>query len=107
VKNIGEMMRQAQQMQQRMQEMQDRLAETEATGRSGAGMVEVTLNGKGAARRIRIDPQLLETKETEVLEDLIVAAINDAKAKVDAHAAEEMAKLTGGLKLPPGMKLPF
>ena len=58
MKNIGEMMRQAQQMQQRMQEMQDRLAETEATGRSGAGMVEVTLNGKGAARRIRIDPQL-------------------------------------------------
>ncbi|BBK34566.1 hypothetical protein EDC65_2945 [Stella humosa] len=107
MKNIGEMMRQAQQMQQRMQEMQDGLANIEATGSSGAGMVEVTLNGKGAARRIRIDPQLLEPKETEVLEDLIVAAINDAKAKVDAHAAEEMAKLTGGLKLPPGIKLPF
>ena len=83
------------------------MAETEATGSAGAGMVEVTLNGKGAARRVRIDPQLLEPKEAEVLEDLIVAAINDAKTRVDAHASEEMAKLTGGLKLPPGIKLPF
>ncbi len=107
MKNIGEMMRQAQQVQQRMQEMQERLAEMEATGSSGAGMVEVTLNGKGAARRVRIDPVLLEPKETEVLEDLLVAAINDAKAKVDLHSQEEMAKVTGGLKLPPGMKLPF
>ena len=107
MKNIGEMMRQAQQVQQRMQEMQERLAEMEATGSSGAGMVQVTLNGKGAARRVRIDPVLLEPKETEVLEDLVVAAINDAKAKVDAHSQEEMEKVTGGLKLPPGMKLPF
>lgn len=107
MKNIGEMMRQAQQVQQRMQEMQERLAEMEATGSSGAGMVQVTLNGKGAARRVRIDPVLLEPKETEVLEDLVVAAINDAKAKVDAYSQEEMEKVTGGLKLPPGMKLPF
>ncbi|MGE0718777.1 MAG: YbaB/EbfC family nucleoid-associated protein [Alphaproteobacteria bacterium] len=107
MKNIGEMMRQAQQMQQRMQEMQDRLAETEVTGRSAAGMVEIAMNGKGVARRARIDPSLLKADEAEVLEDLVVAAINDARAKADAHAQEEMAKLTGGLKLPPGMKLPF
>jgi len=107
MKNLGEMMRQAQQMQQRMQEMQERLAETEVTGRAGAGMVEITLNGKGEAKRARIDPSLARPEEAEVLEDLVVAAINDAKAKVDAHSQEEMAKLTGGLKLPPGIKLPF
>jgi len=107
MKNLGEMMRQAQQMQQRMEEMQARLAEAEATGRSGGGMVQVTLDGKGGAKRVSIDPALAVPGEIEVLEDLLVAAFADAKAKVDAHAAEEMAKLTGGLKLPPGMKLPF
>jgi nucleoid-associated protein EbfC len=70
-------------------------------------MVQVTLDGKGAMRRIKIDKSLADPNETEVLEDLILAAFNDAKARVETHVAEEMSKLTGGLKLPPGMKLPF
>ena len=70
-------------------------------------MVAVTLNGKGEVRRIKIDPSLVDPAEIEVMEDLIVAGFNDAKAKVEAQIAEEMGKLTGGLQLPPGMKLPF
>jgi nucleoid-associated protein EbfC len=70
-------------------------------------MVSVTVNGKGEARQVKIDPSLVDPEETEVLEDLIVAAFNDAKAKVEAHVAQEMSKLTGGLNLPAGMKLPF
>ena len=107
MKNIGQMMKQAQQMQERMAEMQAKLAEVEMTGASGGGMVEVTLNGKGEMRRIKIDKSLMTADEVEVLEDLIIAATSDAKNRVDAHLQEEMAKLTGGLNLPPGMKLPF
>ena len=105
--NLGSMMKQAQQMQAKMQEVQEGLAAAELTGASGGGMVAVTLNGKGEARHVKIDPSLLDPDDVEVLEDLVTAAINDAKAKVDAHMAEEMAKVTGGLKLPPGMSLPF
>ncbi len=107
MKNIGQMMKQAQQMQERMQEMQARLDQVEMTGASGGGMVQVTLNGKGDLRKIKIDRTLVDPNEIEVMEDLIVAAFNDAKARVESHVAEEMGKLTGGLKLPPGMKLPF
>jgi nucleoid-associated protein EbfC len=67
----------------------------------------VTLNGKGEMRRIKIDPSLADPDEMEILEDLVVAACNDAKAKIDAHLQEEMGKLTGGLPMPPGFKLPF
>ena len=70
-------------------------------------MVTVTLNGKGDVRRVKIDPALADPNEVEILEDLLVAACNDAKAKVEAHVQEEMGKLTGGLNLPAGMKLPF
>ncbi|MBI1778477.1 MAG: YbaB/EbfC family nucleoid-associated protein [Proteobacteria bacterium] len=107
MKNLGQMMKQAQQMQARMAEMQAKLDQVEVTGNAGGGMVEVTVTGKGEMRRIKIDPSLLVVSEAEVLEDLIVAAANDARTKVEAQLAEEMAKLTGGLKLPPGMKLPF
>ena len=107
MKNLGQMMKQAQQMQTRMAEMQAKLDQVEVTGSSGGGMVQVTVTGKGEMRRIKIDPSLLVPADVEVLEDLIVAAANDARAKVEAQIAEEMAKLTGGLKLPPGMKLPF
>jgi DNA-binding YbaB/EbfC family protein len=107
MKNLGQMMKQAQEMQSRMAELQERLNAVEMTGASGGGMVQVTLTGKGDMRRIKIDKSLLAPDEVEVLEDLIVAATNDAKARVEAHVAEEMSKLTGGLKLPPGMKLPF
>lgn len=107
MKNLGQMMKQAQQMQAKMAELQEKLAETEMTGAAGGGMVRVTVNGKGAMRAVKIDPSLLDPQDIEVLEDLIVAAFNDAKAKAEAHVAEEMQKLTGGLNLPPGMKLPF
>jgi DNA-binding YbaB/EbfC family protein len=107
VKNIGNMLKEAQKLQQRMLEMQQRLAEVEMSGQSGGGLVTVTLSGKGEMRRIKIDKSLVDPAEVEVLEDLIVAATNDAKAKIEAHLAAEMQKMTGGLPLPPGMKLPF
>ncbi|MEE8394106.1 MAG: YbaB/EbfC family nucleoid-associated protein [Rhodospirillales bacterium] len=105
--NLGSMLKQAQEMQAKMGEMQEKLAAVEITGSSGGGMVEVTLNGKAEVRKVRIDPSLMAEGETEVMEDLIVAAFNDAKSKVDAEMAERMADLTGGLQLPPGLKLPF
>ncbi len=107
MKNLGNMMKQAQQMQAKMAEMQEALDKVEITGASGGGMVEVTLTGKGEMRKLKIDPTLIDKDEVEVLEDLIAAAHNDAKGKVEAHVAEEMSKVTGGLQLPPGMKLPF
>jgi DNA-binding YbaB/EbfC family protein len=107
MKNLGNMMKQAQQMQQRMQEMQAQLDLVEMQGASGAGLVKVTVNGKGELKKISIDKQLMDPEETEVVEDLIIAAFADAKAKVETHVAGEMSKVTGGLKLPPGLKLPF
>ena len=107
MKNLGQMMKQAQEMQAKMAELQARLEAVEVAGASGGGMVSVTVNGKGDLRTVKIDPKLVDPAEVEVLEDLIVAACNDAKAKVEARVAEEMAKLTGGLQLPPGLKLPF
>ena len=107
MKNLGNLMRQAQEMQGKMGEMQERLAQIEIEGSSGGGMVKVTLNGKGEMRRLHIEPALCQPEEGQVLEDLIIAAHNDAKGKVEAHAQEEMSKLTGGLNLPGGFKLPF
>ena len=107
MKNLGQMMKQAQQMQTRMAELQARLGEMEVDGQSGGGLVRATLSGKGELRRLKIDPSLAKPDEVEVLEDLVVAAVNDARQRVDAMVAEEMSKLTGGLQLPPGMKLPF
>ncbi|HXV25740.1 MAG TPA: YbaB/EbfC family nucleoid-associated protein [Alphaproteobacteria bacterium] len=107
MKNLGQMLKQAQAMQARMAELQSQLEQAEMTGAAGGGMVSVTVNGKGEARQVKIDPSLADPEEIEVLEDLIVAAFNDARAKVDAHVAQEMSKLTGGLNLPAGMKLPF
>ena len=105
--NLGKMMKQAQEMQARMAEMQTALESVEIDGASGAGMVTATLNGKGDLKRLKIDPSLVDPADVEVLEDLIVAACNAAKSKVEAHAAAEMQKIAGGLQLPPGMKLPF
>jgi nucleoid-associated protein EbfC len=107
MKNLGQMMKQAQQMQAKMAEMQARLDQVEMTGAAGGGLVQVTLNGKGEVRKLKIDKSLVDPNEVEVLEDLVLAAFNDAKQHIESHVAEEMAKLTGGLKLPPGMKLPF
>ena len=107
MKNLGQMMKQAQQMQTKMAELQARLGEMEVGGQSGGGMVQATLTGKGELRRLKIDPALAKPDEVEVLEDLVVAAVNDARQRADAMVAEEMSKLTGGLELPPGLKLPF
>lgn len=107
MKNLGQMMKQAQAMQAKMSEMQEKMAELEVSGQAGAGMVKATLNGKSELRGLKIDPSLVDPNDVEVLEDLIVAAVNDAKVKVEATVAEEMQKVTGGLSLPPGMKLPF
>ena len=107
MKNLGQMMKQAQKLQEKMGELQEQLAQAELTGSSGGGMVEVTVTGKGEVRKLKIDRSLVDPEEVEVLEDLIVAACNDAKAKLEAHVAEKMTEVTGGLKLPPGMSLPF
>ncbi len=107
MKNIGQIMKQAQQMQQKMAELQNQLADLELTGAAGGGMVQVLMNGKGELRRLEIDPTLVNADDVAVLEDLVVAAVNDAKSKVESRVQEEMQKLTGGLALPPGMTLPF
>ncbi len=107
MKNIGKMMKQAQEMQSKMADMQAQLETVEIDGAAGAGMVTATLTGRGELRRLKIDPALVDPNDVEVLEDLVIAAVNDAKAKVEAHVAEEMKKVTGGLQLPPGMELPF
>ena len=105
MKNFAEMMKQAQQLQGRMAEMQAEMERTLIEGRSGGGMVVVTLNGKGDMAVIKFDPSLLKAGEAEILEDLIVAAHADAKAKVEEAMKDKMKSLTGGLPLPPGLKL--
>ncbi len=105
MKDLMGMMKQVKDMQERMQKMQAELQETEVEGHSGGGLVKITLNGKGDVRRVSIDPTLLKPEEAEILEDLIVAAAQDAKSKVEAMMQEKMAEATGGLPLPPGMKL--
>ena len=107
MKNLGNMLKQAQTMQTRMAEMQAKLETTEVEGQAGAGMVKVKLTGKGELRRITIDPALMTAEDREVLEDLIIAAHGDAKQKVEAMMAEEMQKATAGMNLPAGLKLPF
>jgi len=107
MKNIAGMMKQAAQMQQKMEELQTKLSELTLEGSAGAGMVTLTLSGKGDLKGVRVDPKLLSPDDAEMLQDLLVAAHADAKRKLEAQAAEEMQKLTGGLNLPPGMKLPF
>ena len=106
MKGLGNLMRTAQEMQARMAEAQQRIAALEATGVAGGGLVEVTLDGRGAMHKARIDPSLL-TGERAILEDLIVAAHNDAKAKLADRVQAEMSEVTGGLPLPPGFSLPF
>lgn len=105
MKDIMGMMKQVGQMQARMQKMQEELAGAEVEGQSGAGLVRVTLNGKGEMTRIIIDPSLMKPGEAEILEDLVVAATQDARTKVESLMQSKMAEVTGGLPLPPGLKL--
>ncbi len=105
--NINQIMKQAQAMQKKMVEMQEKLANTEFTGTSGGGAITIAINGKGAMLNISIDPSLVDKDEVEVLEDLIMAAFNDAKKKADASSEDQLSGAMGGLSLPPGFKMPF
>lgn len=107
MKNLGDMMKQVQAMQSKMADLQAKLEAATVTGQSGGGLVKVTLNGKGAMTGLAIDASLLKADEKEIVEDLLLAAHADAKAKSEAMMAEEMKQVTGGLPLPPGLKLPF
>lgn len=107
MKDIMGMMKQAKDLQDRMQRLQEEVAGLTIEGSAGGGLIKVTVNGKSEMKSLKIDPSLLRPDEAEILEDLIVAAINDARGKAEAKLAEKMRELTGGLSLPPGMKLPF
>ena len=107
MKDLLGLMGKAKEMQARFQAMQEEMAAMEATGQSGGGLVRVTLTGKFDMKSISIDPSLMKEGEAEILEDLVVAAQNDAKAKVEQMLAEKTREMTAGLPLPPGMKLPF
>lgn len=107
MKDLLGLMGKAKEMQAKFQAMQEELTLVEASGQSGGGLVTVTLSGKGEMKSLRVDPSLAKPEEVEILEDLIVAAHNDAKAKVEAIMAEKTRELTAGLPIPPGMKLPF
>ena len=105
--NIGNMMKQAQELQKKMSAAQEELKSIEVEGVSGGGLVKVIASAKGEIKRIILDNSIMTPNEKEITEDLIVAAINDAKQKGDAATQEKMKSITGGLPLPPGMKLPF
>ena len=105
--NMGQMMKQAKEMQTKMAEAEAKLGTLEVEGGAGSGLIKITASGKGTIKTLKIDPTLLDPQEVDVLEDLLVAALLDTQTKVDALAAEEMGKVTGGLQLPKGLKLPF
>lgn len=107
MKDLLGLMSKAKEMQAKFQALQEEIAEIEATGQSGGGLVQVTLSGKFELRALKIDTTLMRPDEGEILEDLIIAAHNDAKSKVEAAMQEKTRDLTAGLPLPPGMKLPF
>jgi nucleoid-associated protein EbfC len=107
MKDLLGLMGKAKEMQAKFQAMQEEIAALEMTGQSGGGLVKVTLSGKFEMRALDIDTTLMRPDEGEILEDLIIAAHNDAKTKVEAAMQEKTQQLTAGLPLPPGMKLPF
>lgn len=105
MKDLMGMMKKAQELQGRMQQMQEELAALEVSGQSGAGLVKITLNGKGEMRAVKIDPSLLKPDDVEIVEDLVLAAFQDAKGKVETEMQKRMQEVAGGLPLPPGLKL--
>ncbi len=107
MKDLLGMMSKAKEMQAKFQAMQEEIASIEASGQAGGGLVQVTLSGKFEMRSLKIDPSLFKEDDVEVLEDLILAAHNDAKSKVEAVMQQKTQELTAGLPIPPGMKLPF
>ncbi len=107
MKDILNIMKQAKEMQSKMSELQEDMANVEAQGTAGGGMVTIILSGKGELKGVTIDPSLLSDGEAEMIEDLLIAAHSDAKTKVEEIVAEKTRELTAGLPIPPGMKLPF
>ena len=104
--NFNNMIKQAQDLQKKMAEAQEKVETLEAEGISGGGIVKITINGKNNVTSVNIDETAIDKNEKEILEDLIVAAFNDARDKIQRKIADEMSSLTGGIKLPPGRKLP-
>jgi len=104
--DLGELMKQAQEMQEKMKQAQEGLQQAEVTGEAGAGMVKVTMNGRHDVKRVEIDPDLL-TEDKEMLEDLLAAAVNDAVRRVEAKNQEQLSSMAAGLGLPDGFKMPF
>lgn len=105
--DIAEMMKKAQEMQAKMGDMQKNMDNITAEGVSGAGMIKVVLDGKGTMKSVTIDPEIFNAEDAEMVEDLLVAAHNDAKRKIDDKMQQEMSNMTGGLDLPAGFKMPF
>ena len=105
--SFNDMIKQAQDLQKKMAEAQEKVETLEAEGISGGGIVKITINGKNNVTSVNIDETVIDKNEKEILEDLIVAAFNDARDKIQRKITDEMSSLTGGIKLPPGMKLPF
>ena len=103
---MGDLMKQAQKMQEELQKAQQEVARAEVTGESGAGLVKIVMNGRHDVKSIAIDDSLME-EDKEILEDLIAAAVNDAVRKVESSTQERMAKVTGGMGMPPGFNMPF
>ncbi|MET4000697.1 YbaB/EbfC family nucleoid-associated protein [Marinobacterium sp. MBR-109] len=103
---MGNLMKQAQKMQEDMQKAQEEIARAEVTGESGAGLVRITMNGRHDVKAVQIDESLME-EEKEILEDLIAAAVNDAVRKVEQNTQDKMSKITSGMGMPPGFKMPF
>ena len=104
--NMGNMLKQAQAMQQNLQKAQAEIVNIEVIGESGGGMVKVTMNGKHNVKKVQLEPAVV-SEDREMLEDLIVAATNDAVTKIEARIAEKMSSVMGGMQLPPGFKMPF
>ncbi|MBK9083143.1 MAG: YbaB/EbfC family nucleoid-associated protein [Rhizobiales bacterium] len=107
MKDIMGLMKQAQAMQTKMQDMQAQLETIEVEGAAGGGMVKVVATAKGVVKNVTIDPSLMKEDEKEILEDLIVTALDDTRKKAERLVEEKMKSMTAGLQLPPGMKLPF
>ena len=105
--NISQIMKQAKAMQEKMAEVQKKVEETEVEGSSGGGAVKITINGKHIVKKVSIDTKLVDKEEIEVLEDLIVAAFNDGTKKISENMSNQLGSISGGMGLPPGMKLPF
>ncbi len=105
--NMSQIMKQAKAMQEKMAEMQKKIEETEIEGSSGGGVVKIVMNGKHEVKNLFIDPSIVNSDEKEVLEDLIIAALNDVNKKIAENTNDQLGSISGGMGLPPGLKLPF